>query len=220
MKKFYGRCSTGRQKMSEELQLNEVETKYGCMDEIYFDTDVSGDAELSKRKALIELLASLKKNDEIYIYSFSRMARSTFLMLFIEKEIDVKGAKLISVKEEEASGKTAEAKLMRVLLSAVAEYEKELIKARVASSRKVMRKNGRYLGGRRPFGYKVNGKELAPVESEQSVIRRMISWKNSGMTTQAITDTLNANGILSATGNTWCKTAAFKVMKNASHSTC
>ena len=202
--------------MSEELQLNEVETKYGCVDEIYFDNNVSGDADLSKRKALIELLASLKKNDEIYIYSFSRMARSTFLMLFIEKEIEVKGAKLISVKEEEASGITAEAKLMRVLLSAVAEYEKELIRARVSSSRKVMRKNGRYLGGKRPFGYKVSGKELIEVASEQTIIKHMISLKNEGVTTQAITDTLNTDGILSATGNTWHYMSVRKIVKRAS----
>ena len=61
MKYFYGRSSTSRQEMSYELQLDEVENKFGTMDGVFFDKGVSGGAKIEKRVKLLELLEVLKK---------------------------------------------------------------------------------------------------------------------------------------------------------------
>jgi len=200
---FYGRGSTHRQQMSAELQLDEVQSKFGKMDETYFDYGVSGDAKISKRIEMVAALDALGKGDTLYIYSFSRIARDSLTQLMIEKEIQKKGAGLVSVKELDACGDSPEKKMLRTILSAVNAYEKSVIAMRVASARNTMRKNNRFLGGRRPYGYKVVGKSLEEVPDEQQVIQDMVEWRNQGSSLQAITDTLNSNGTPSATGISW-----------------
>lgn len=212
-KVFYGRSSQQRQELSAELQLDEVEAKFGSMDETFFDAGVAGDAKISKRVALVEALDALDKGSTLYIYSFSRIARDSLTQLWIEKEIKEKGAELVSVKEEGSCGDSPEKKMMRVILSAVNSYEKEVIKMRVSSARKTMRKNGRFMGGRRPFGYSINGKHLEELAGEQQIITDMKGWKEQGNTIQTITDTLNGNGIPSATGNAWHYMSVRKILQ-------
>ena len=213
MKYFYGRSSQARQQMSAELQLDEVEAKFGKMDDVFFDKGISGDAKISKRIQLVEALDTLTKGDTLYIYSFSRIARDSLTQLWIEKEIDERKAFLVSVKEESSCGDSPEKKMMRVILGAVNSYEKEVIRMRVASARKTMKKNGRFLGGRRPYGYKINGKSLERVSNEQQTISSMMDWKQQGMTIQRITDTLNENGTPSATGNAWHYMSVRKILQ-------
>lgn len=210
---FYGRSSQARQEMSAELQLDEVEAKFGKMDEVFFDRGVAGDAPISKRTQLVEALDTLNKGDTMYIYSFSRIARDSLTQLWIEKEIDERKANLISAKEESSCGDSPEKKMMRVILGAVNSYEKSVIKMRVASARNTMRKNGRFLGGKRPYGYKVVGKSLEKVSNEQQTISSMMGWKQQGMTIQRITDTLNENGTPSATGQAWHYMSVRKILQ-------
>ena len=200
---FYGRSSTNKQELSAELQLNEVEEKFGEMDAVFFDKGISGDANISKREALIEAIDELKKGDTLYIYSFSRVARDSFLQLWIEREVKNRKANLISATEEEYCGETPEKRMIRVILSAVNEYEKEVIGIRTKSARKTMRNNMKYCGGKREYGWKVVGAGLVAVPHEQEVISNVISWKDSGMTIQAITDRLNKENTLSSTGVSW-----------------
>ena len=200
---FYGRSSTNKQELSAELQLNEVEEKFGKMSAIFFDKGISGDAKISKREALIEAIDELSKGDTLYIYSFSRVARDSFLQLWIEREVKSRKANLISATEEEHCGDTPEKRMMRVILSAVNEYEKEVIAIRTKSERKTMRKNNRYCGGSREFGYKVIGQSLVAVPHEQETLSKMYSWKDGGASYRAITDRLNREETLSASGNAW-----------------
>ena len=209
---WYGRCSTSRQEMSADLQLDEVVKKFGEMDETFFDKGVSGGAPLDKKVELLKCLESLNKGDTLCVYSFSRLSRDTLQALFIEKEIKVKGASLVSVQEAEQCGDTPEKKMMRTILSAVAEYEKELIRARIKSSRATMRKNGKYLGGRRPYGYKQVGAGMRIKHEEWKVISQMMKWRDEGMTYQAITNKLNVKGIPSATGGTWHYRGVYKIL--------
>ena len=214
MKVLLGRASTARQTMSKEMQRDAIEAEFGKMDEVYFDT-ASGDAKLEKREAVIECIANLNKGDTIYIYSWSRLARDVFIHLWIEEEVKKRKAFIVSLEDGSTIEDTAEKKFLRVIMAAASQLNKAQIKMAVASSRATMRKNGRFLGGNRPFGYRVDGKTLVEVASEQSVIKNMISLKDEGMSYSAITDALNKDGTLSATGNAWHKTAVFRVIKNA-----
>ena len=218
-KVFYGRCSTSRQEMSAELQLDEVSKKFGDMDETFFDKGVSGGAPLDKKVELLKCLESLNKNDTLYVYSFSRLSRDTLQALFIEKEIKVKGASLVSAQEEDQSGDTPEKKFCRTILSAVAELERELIRARIKSSRATMRKNNRYLGGTMKYGWKQIGQGLVAKPSEQEVIYKMNRWREDGMTYQAITNKLNVKDIPSATGGKWHYRVVYRILNDEKYDT-
>ena len=200
---FYGRSSTNKQELSAELQLNEVEEKFGPMDLKFFDKNISGDANISKREALVTAIDELKKGDTLYIYSFSRVARDSFLQLWLDREIKNRKANLISATEEEYCGETPEKRMIRVILSAVNEYEKEVIRIRTKSALKTMRKNMKYCGGKREFGFKVVGSGLVAVPHEIETLSRMMGWKDEGMSYKRITDRLNEEKIPSASGNSW-----------------
>jgi len=203
MKFFYGRQSTNQQQFSEELQLNEVEMKFGNMDKIFFDKGISGGAPIEKRPALLECLEEIKKGDTIYIYSFSRIARDTFLHLFIEKQCAVKGVTIISASEEGANGSSPEKILMRTLMGAFAEYERQVIKSRIRAAKATMRKNGQFQGGKRQFGFQIVDGKMLEDEAEQMAIDQMIAWKKEGSTIKDVSNRLNALLIPSATGGKW-----------------
>lgn len=206
MKVFIGRSSTkgeGRQEMSGAIQLNEVEAKFGPMCRVFMDRGISGSAPIEKRPALLEALDTLKKGDTLYCYSFSRIARDAMLHLIIEKEASVKGFEIMSVAEEDSCGTGAEKKLFRTLIAAISEYERAIIRARVKAARTKMRKDNKFLGGKRQFGWTRVGDRVEPVPAERAVIEDMVSKKKAGTSIKAITDDLNSAGIESATGNTW-----------------
>jgi len=201
-KVLLGRASTQRQELSREMQIDAIQEKFGLMNEVYFDT-MSGDTKLEKRAAVIECLTNLNKGDIIYIYSWSRLAREVFIHLWIEDQVKEKKAYIVSLEDGDTIEDTPEKKFMRVIMAAAAELQKAQIKMAVSSARKTMRKNGKYLGGKRQFGFEISGSDVKPIESEQKVIRRMLSELKEGNTMTAITAGLNNDGIPSATGQDW-----------------
>ena len=215
-KVMLGRASTSRQEMSKEMQLDAIQAKYGVMDEVYFDT-ASGDAKLEKREAVIECIANLNKGDTIYIYSWSRLARDVFIHLWIEEEVKKKKAFIVSLEDGSTIEDTAEKKFLRVILAAASQLNKAQIKMAVASSRATMRKNGKYMGGKRQYGYEIIEGDVLPIEEEQKVIKRLVrELKDEGKTMKAITEGLNEDNIPSATGNTWHYMSVRKILKRAS----
>ena len=212
-KYFLGRCSTNRQEMSKEMQLDAVQEAFGPMDEVYFDLGISGDAKLDKREAVLECIANLDKGDIIYIYSWSRIARDVFIHLWIEEQVKEKKAFIVSLEDGDTINDTAEKKMMRVIMAAAAELQKAQIKMAVSSARKTMRKQGKFLGGTRQYGYKVVEGELKPVENEQNVISSMVGWKNDGKTIKDITAALNDKSIPSCTGQEWHYMSVRKILQ-------
>jgi DNA invertase Pin-like site-specific DNA recombinase len=211
MRIFYGRASTNHQEMSCDIQLNEVESAFGPVDKKYFDLGVSGAAPIEKREAFLEMLENLKRGDEVFIYSLSRIARDTLTNLYLEKEIVKAGATIHSVKEDFAD--TPEAVMMRTILSAFATYEREMIKARTKAAKKTMRDKGLYNGGSVEYGYRVSNGSLIGDEEQQSVIDLIKDWKSSGDKIKTIQRKLNEAGIESATGGVWHYTQVYRLVK-------
>ena len=211
MRLFYGRASRHHQEMSCEIQLNEVEARFGSIDKTYFDQGISGAAPIEKREALLSMLEEIKKGDEVFIYSLSRIARDTMTCLYLEKEIVKAGATIHSVKEDFAD--TPEATLLRQIVMCFSQYEREMIKARTKAAKKTMRDKGLYIGGKREYGYTVSDGRLIEDEEEQSVIDLIKGWKRSGDKIATIHRKLNDAGIESATGGTWHYTQVSRLVK-------
>lgn len=199
---FYGRKSTSNQATSFDLQLNEVQQKFGEVDKVYFDT-CSGGEKLEKRYELLKLLDEIKKGDIVYVYSLSRISREVFLHLYIEKEIERAGGKIISVKEESSCEDTPEQKMMRTILMAFNEYEKSCIRARTRSAKKVKRQNLEYNGGVREYGYIIEDGKMVPNKDEQKNLELMKEMKQNGSKVVDIQRRLNQMGVKSTTGRDW-----------------
>ena len=86
-------------------------------------------------------------------------------------------------------------KLLFTILSAVAEAERDRIRERITDVKRDQRQRGRYLGGRVPFGYRVDDEgALIEAEDQQAAIRDMVAMRDRGMPLRTIAEVMKGRG--------------------------
>src|SRR5262245_61266508 len=90
----------------------------------------------SDRPQLAKLLKSLAEGDTVVVTRLDRLARSTRDLLNILHAIGKAGATFKSLADAWADTKTPHGRLMLTILGGLAEFERELIKARTDDGRK------------------------------------------------------------------------------------
>jgi DNA invertase Pin-like site-specific DNA recombinase len=139
MKIGYARVSTTGQ--SSDGQVEHLKAA-GC-DRVVQET-ASGAK--TNREALAKLVASLKPGDIVVVTRLDRLARSTIDLLMILKAVADHGALFMSIAERWADTTTAAGRLMLTILGGLAEFERELIKARTAEGRERAKGRGVRMG--------------------------------------------------------------------------
>ncbi len=135
----YARVSTEGQSLAAQVAaLKEV----GC--EKVFQEKISGAR--SDRKELVRLMAALEKDDVVIVTRLDRLARSTRDLLNLLGSIAEKGAAFKSLKDNWADTTTAHGRLMLTILGGLAEFERELIRARTGEGRERAKARGVKLG--------------------------------------------------------------------------
>lgn len=109
----------------------------------YFIEKVS--AKDTKRPKLLEMLEFARENDTVFIKDFSRLARSTQDLLNIVKELDEKGVKLKSLKEN-LDTNTSTGKLMLTMIGAINEFERANMLERQREGIAIAKAKGMYKG--------------------------------------------------------------------------
>jgi len=97
------------------------------------------------RAALAALLSGLKPGNTLVVTRLDRLARSTIDLLMILKAIADRKATFQSLGEQWADTTTAAGRLM-LILGGLAEFERELIKARTAEGRERAKGRGVRMG--------------------------------------------------------------------------
>lgn len=140
--------------------------------EIFIDDGFSGGN--TNRPQLQEMLDRALKGEfrTVACYKLDRMARNTLDFLNIFNMLKEKDIDLVCVLDS-YDARTPAGKMMMTLLASMSEMERENIKTRVTSSMINLAKQGRWTGGKIPFGYKVvtieNGKYLS-LENKDVII--------------------------------------------------
>lgn len=98
------------------------------------------------RPALAKLVASLKPGDILVVTRLDRLARSTIDLLNLLKAVGDHKAGFLSLGEQWADTTTAAGRLMLTILGGLAEFERELIKARTAEGRERAKGRGVRMG--------------------------------------------------------------------------
>jgi len=81
------------------------------------------------------------------------------------------------------------AKLVLTILAAIAEFERERIGERIRDAKRHQRRTGQFLGGDRPFGWRVGGDGvLIEDENEQRAIAEIRRLRSEGMSYRAISE--------------------------------
>jgi len=86
-------------------------------------------------------------------------------------------------------------KLLFTILSAVAEAERDRIRERITDVKRDQRQRGRYLGGRIPFGYRVDDGTLIEAEDQPAAIRDMLSMRSKGASLRSISEAMKGRGL-------------------------
>lgn len=142
MKNFvfgYARVSTEQQNLDRQIDMLE---KYG-VDRIY-NEKMTGTKR--NRPELEKLLERLTEGDTVVVESLSRLGRSTKDLIWLMETFNEKGVNLVSLKES-IDTTSSTGKLLFALMSAIAQFERDVIADRtregIASARARGRKGGR-----------------------------------------------------------------------------
>jgi DNA invertase Pin-like site-specific DNA recombinase len=173
--------------------------------EIIGDEGLSGARGLQGRPGLAEALRRIE-NDEasvLVLYRLDRLARDLLLQETVVERLRMGGASVISVSEPDVDSHEPTRILIRQVLGAISQYEKSLLKARMAAGRRLKAARGGFTGGIPRFGYCVVRHEYEPLEKEQKIVFRIRAERAEGATLQAIADRLNADGLHAKLGGRW-----------------
>lgn len=136
----YARVSTE----SQTLAAQEAALREAGADRV-FSEKVSG-ASAGNRKALARVLEALEPGDVLLVTRLDRLARSTRDLLNVLDTIAKAGAGFKSLADTWADTTTAHGRLMLTVLGGLAEFERELIKARTGEGRRRAKARGVHMG--------------------------------------------------------------------------
>ncbi len=118
------------------------------------DIDVSGFSRGLDRPGLRRILTRLADFEVIVFFKIDRLARSTVDFAEIMKLSEAQGVALASATEP-LDLTSSVGRAMAKVIAVFAELESDMIGMRVSSAHEHLRREGRYTGGRVPYGYRV-----------------------------------------------------------------
>ena len=136
----YSRVSTSDQDWA--LQVDAL-THAGVDDRDIFREKQSGAK--ADRQELRRVLDLLRPGDKLVVWRLDRLARSQLHLLQIAKEIEDKGAELVSLMDR-IDTTTATGKMLFGILAVLAEFERNLIIERSKAGQAIARSNGKKFG--------------------------------------------------------------------------
>jgi DNA invertase Pin-like site-specific DNA recombinase len=163
----YARVSTYGQTLDAQLaQLRED----GC-DPIYREKASGARAD---RRELGRMLRKIEAGDVVTVTRIDRLARSTFDLFAIVKQITDAGGRFRSLAEPWTDTATSTGRLMLAVLGGLADVERDLIRTRTAEGRARAKARGKHMG--RP-------RSLTQQQQDEARQRR-----NDGATLQELAD--------------------------------
>jgi DNA invertase Pin-like site-specific DNA recombinase len=135
----YARVSTYGQTL--DAQLEQLKAA-GCA-RIYREKATGARAD---RKELLRMLKIVAAGDVVTVTRIDRLARSTFDLFAIVKQIADAGARFRSLAEPWADTGTSTGRLMLAVLGGLADVERDLIRTRTAEGRSRAKARGQHMG--------------------------------------------------------------------------
>jgi DNA invertase Pin-like site-specific DNA recombinase len=135
----YARVSTYGQTLDAQLEQLRAE---GCA-KIYREKASGAKAD---RRELLRMLKDLAPGDVVTVTRIDRLARSTFDLFAIVKQIVDTGGQFRSLAEPWADTATSTGRLMIAVLGGLADVERDLIRTRTAEGRSRANSRGQHMG--------------------------------------------------------------------------
>ena len=214
----YARVSPGDQQTIANL----VEMMHAYCDlhdheliDTFLDEGVSG--KTVERTGLRQALKRLSTTgvDGVVITKLDRLSRSVRDWCDLMETFDRKSKVLISVYDS-IDTSTASGRMIANMFATIAQWERETIAERTRSSMHYLRKKGRRLSAKLPFGFTTDPEDdskLIPCLQEHPILRKIRRYRSEGKGFSDIAATLNRNGVPSRSGNGWTRSNVWKFLK-------
>ncbi len=167
MKNFvfgYARVSTEQQNLDRQLDMLQ---KYGV--DFIYNEKMTGTKR--NRPELEKLLERLTEGDTVVVESLSRLGRSTKDLIWLMETFNAKGVNLVSLKES-IDTTTSTGKLLFTLMSALAQFERDVLADRTKEGLAAARARGRK-GGRPPVSRETIKKAIKLYNTQQYTVREI-----------------------------------------------
>lgn len=188
----------------------------------YVEAGVSG--RRADRPKLSELLRELEEIDMLVVPALSRLGRSNRHLQELFAQLDAASVELVFLAEN-IDTSSASGKLLRNVLSSLAEFEGDLLAERVSGSMEARACTGLYPGGPPPYGRAYAGTNdkgrptgallVDPIEGP--ITARMIRECAEGKSLRSIARDLTREGLLTRKGRAWQPATVTKIVKNPVH---
>ena len=162
----------------------------------------------------------------VICYKIDRISRRTVDLLNLVQQMEQKGISFVSVSDRELDTSTRTGKIMISLLSAIAEFERDIIAERITDNMYELAKEGRWLGGTPPLGYcsmqeksTTGGKKavanyLAPAEEGQRTVKRIFELFLKHSSLLGTATMINNEGHKTGRGGTFTDRALKAILQN------
>jgi DNA invertase Pin-like site-specific DNA recombinase len=207
----YARVSTqGQAEDGESLGVQQRQIQGWCLMQghdltrTFVEEGVSASISIDKRPQGSILMGSLSRGDTIVCARLDRLFRSPLDALQTVEKARNKGVSIVIIDGLGEITGNGMGRAFMIIAATFAEMERETLKTRVRDVKRDQKERGRYLGGKVPYGYRVeytleDGGErqthLIEVPEEQERIATIQSLRSQGMSLRAIRETMANEGV-------------------------
>ena len=213
----YIRVSTSEQELSVEAQRTRLEAwcaeRQFTLVAVHANIGVSGGADLKKRPGLMAALDALTSGLALVAVKRDRLARDAMNAAMIERLVERKGARVLTCAGE-GEGDSPEAKLMRTMVDAFAEYERHIIGARTKTAMGHKRNQGERISRHVPYGKILSDDNLYLVDNpdELGIIAVARELHASGLSSRKVAAHLAARGLYNRNGRMFTPAAVLNMV--------
>ena len=148
------------------------------------------------------------------MWKFDRLARDLiFAVTTTDTLLKEHNIKIRSVTEPIETD-TPYGRMLFSILASLAELERESIRQRMTTGRKLKAEKGGYAGGEPPYGYRANNGRLEINPNEAPTVQTIFRLRKEGLGSKRIAAMLNELGIPSRSGGQWTYSTIDKMLKN------
>ena len=221
---IYTRVSTDQQmnggtSLDSQLQFGQQKAKSLTMDFEHHDERSASSSKdhLDNRPVIRELLARISEGEikHIYIYSLDRLSRNTTTSTFIRETLRKNGCTLYT-NTNETNLESHEQNLLFGIISEISQYENMLRKERLNLGKRVKARQGYWMGGPPPFGYKKSKINKLILDKEQSEwVESIFRWYSQGLSPKRIKHKLDGNVLTNRGKPIWSYGSVEAILKNS-----
>lgn len=232
--KYYSYCRVSTPTQAErggglETQRQEIAAycdQHGIeLTRAFIDAGISGvvnedddDDAISKRAALIEMLATIEAGDVIIVANTSRLWRSENAKVIVRRELMRRKAHVRSVEQPNYNlyNKDPSEYLTNAIMEVLDTYDRMNVCLKLARGRTAKALNGDKPCGTPPFGYAYSPdkKHIVIVESEARTVKKMFTLGQTGQSLSKIADAINATGARTRRGKEFSKGTISAILSN------